>query len=124
MTPPIQVGRKVTSLSLGTWFREEQTKAIFGPKLLIFDEHSSHLTYTRLKLATDNNIHCICLQGHTSHALQPLDVSVFKSVKCTWRKVVDRLIESNLSDIDFDIDYPLDRTKVKPNVMCANSNVQ
>ena len=30
----------------------------------------------------------ICLIPHSTHALQPLDVSVFKSAKVAWRQIV------------------------------------
>ena len=32
----------------------------------------------------DNNVHLLVLPPHSSHALQPLDVGVFKSTKCCW----------------------------------------
>ena len=57
--------------------------------LLTYDGHNSHLTYNTVKLAIDNNIIILCLPPHTSHALQPLDVGVFKSVKTAWRLIVD-----------------------------------
>ena len=38
--------------------------------------------------AKEANIKIICLPPHTSGALQPLDVSVFKSVKHVWRQIL------------------------------------
>ena len=58
--------------------------------LLTYDGHNSHITYNTVKLAIDNNIIILCLPPHTSHALQPLDVGVFKSVKAAWRLIVDK----------------------------------
>ena len=50
--------------------------------LLILDGHASHVTINVIKLAYENNIHLLCrLPAHTSHILQPLDVSVFYSFK-------------------------------------------
>ena len=58
------------------------------PVVLVYDGHNSHLTYRTVKAAKDNSILIICLPPHTSGALQPLDVSVFKSAKAEWRKIL------------------------------------
>ena len=56
-------------------------------RLLILDGHNSHISYSLIKLAKDNNVHLLCLPPGSSHALQPLDVAVFKAVKDVWREV-------------------------------------
>ena len=58
--------------------------------LFFFDRNRSHLTYGTVKLAIENEIIIICLPPHTSHALQPLDVGVFKGLKADWRKILLR----------------------------------
>ena len=64
-------------------------KVCFGHKIILtYDGHNSHITYNTAKMALDNNITLLCLPPHSSHALQPLDVGVFKSVKATWRTLV------------------------------------
>jgi hypothetical protein len=63
-------------------------KDIPKPVLLLFDGHGSHLTYYTIKHAMDNNIIILCLPPNTSHALQPLDVSVFSPLKKCWRNVL------------------------------------
>ena len=69
--------------------------------MLIFDGHNSHLTYNTVKSAIDNNVILLCLPPHTSHALQPLDVSVFRSVKTMWKQILmDYLRESRIHSID------------------------
>ena len=57
--------------------------------VLIFDGHNSHLTYRTIKLAIDNDIIIICLPPNTSHALQPLDVGVFKALKALFSKIIN-----------------------------------
>ena len=54
------------------------------PRLLIYDGHLSHVWYQTLKLAREKNITIIKLPAHTTDLLQPLDISVFKSVKDHW----------------------------------------
>lgn len=54
------------------------------PVLLIYDGHSTHVDQKIVKLAKENNVTILKLPPHTSHLLQPLDLSVFKSFKTTW----------------------------------------
>ena len=56
-------------------------------RLLIYDGHNSHITFKTAKAAMENKVHILCLPPHSSHVLQPLDVSVFFSVKKVWSKV-------------------------------------
>ena len=58
------------------------------PVLLFVDGHASHITIDVIDLARENNITLFCLPPHTTHALQPLDVSVFKSLKLHFSKAV------------------------------------
>ena len=53
---------------------------ISKPNLLIMDGHNSHITYTASKFCHDHNIILLCLPPQTTHALQPLDVGVFKAL--------------------------------------------
>lgn len=71
------------------------------PVLLTLDGHNSHLTYNTVKEAMANNIIILCLPPNTSHALQPLDVGVFKSVKASWRTILsDWFRDSRLQNVD------------------------
>lgn len=54
------------------------------PILIIYDGHSTHITIPLIELATANEIKILKLPPHTSHLLQPLDLSVFRSLKGTW----------------------------------------
>ena len=58
------------------------------PVCLMFDGHNSHLTYNTVKHAIAEKIVLLCLPPHSSHALQALDVGVFKSLKSQWTKVL------------------------------------
>ena len=53
-------------------------------RLLICDGHNSHINYEVAKAAYDNKVNFLCLPPNSTHALQPLDVSVFRSVKAMW----------------------------------------
>ena len=56
--------------------------------LLTYDGHNSHITYRTIEIAMLNKITILCLPPNTSHATQPLDVGVFKSLKSIWRSVL------------------------------------
>jgi hypothetical protein len=49
--------------------------------MLILDGHASHLTPEFDRACTENNIIQICMLSHSSHLLQPLDVSCFAVLK-------------------------------------------
>jgi DDE superfamily endonuclease/Tc5 transposase DNA-binding domain len=73
-------------------------------RFLILDGHGSHLTPEFQEFC---EIHCIvllCLPPHTSHLLQPLDVSVFSSLKHWYRRAIDtrlRLGSSRIMKAEF-----------------------
>lgn len=49
--------------------------------LLILDNHESHKFYPALEYATEHNVEFVSIPPHTSHKLQPLDVSVYSPFK-------------------------------------------
>jgi hypothetical protein len=54
--------------------------------LLIMDGYGSHVNLEAIKRTHEFGLHMVTLPTHTSHALQPLDVSCFKPFKTTFRK--------------------------------------
>jgi hypothetical protein len=57
--------------------------------LLILDGHNSHVSLEVVTLAMNSGLDIVSLPSHTSHALQPLDVSCFKPFKAAFRQVRD-----------------------------------
>jgi len=77
------------------------TSNLDGPKLLIFDGHSSHISPHVVDLAVQNNIELLCLPAHTSSIFQALDVGVFKAVRGAWCKCLRSYYdESRYSNVD------------------------
>ena len=68
----------------------KEVSSLVKPVVLTFDGHGSHLTYQTIKEAKDNDIILVCLPPHTSHALQPMDVAVFKGLKDTWQNILQQ----------------------------------
>lgn len=54
------------------------------PVLLIFDGAASHLDLSIVEKADELNIHLLCLPSNTTHELQPMDKSVFRSFEHHW----------------------------------------
>ena len=50
-------------------------------RMLLFDGHSSHVTWEFLLYCLQHRIIPFCLPSHTTHKLQPLDVAVFSPLK-------------------------------------------
>ena len=63
--------------------------------LLILDGYGSHVTLEVVQKAKAEGLDIISLPSHTSHRLQPLDVSIFKSFKTAFRSYRDRWIVAN-----------------------------
>jgi hypothetical protein len=57
--------------------------------LLILDGHNSHVTLEVVSVAMTSGLDIVSLPSHTSHALQPLDVSCFKPFKTAFRQIRD-----------------------------------
>ena len=87
-----------------SWFINvfvKHTESHEKPVLLTFDGHNSHLTYNTVKAAMDNDIVILCLPPNTSHALQPLDVGVFRAVKVSWKRILNKwFTESCMTAVD------------------------
>ena len=61
------------------------------PIMLLIDGHASHITIEAIDFCQAINIVLFCLHPHTTHALQLLDVAVFKSLKDRLSKAVQSL---------------------------------
>lgn len=65
--------------------------------LLVLDGHNSHVTLEVARAAKNVGLDLISLPSHTSHALQPLDVAVFKPFKQFFREYRDFWMSRNIN---------------------------
>lgn len=72
---------------------DPQTKNRAGhkPRVLVCDGFGTHETLEVLEFCFENNIILCRLPSHTSHKLQPCDISVFGPLKAAYRDQVERL---------------------------------
>lgn len=68
------------------WFKELLKQVKERPLVLLLDGHRTHINLTVIKVARENNVSIIKLPSHTSHRLQPLDVSCFGPLKTRWNQ--------------------------------------
>lgn len=71
--------------------------------ILICDGYSCHIQLEVLQLLRDNNVVVIGLPAHTSHVLQPLDVSVFSSFKSYLQREFHSMVRAKRVLDAFDV---------------------
>lgn len=65
------------------------------PILLILDNHGSHVSIPAIQKSKDNGIVLLTIPPHTSHKLQPLDISVYGPFKSYFNKAMDDWMRNN-----------------------------
>jgi len=67
-----------------------------SPVLLILDGHSTHTkSLETIDFARDNGVVLLCLPPHTSHRLQPLDVTFFKPLSLYYGEELRKWLRCN-----------------------------
>jgi len=66
-----------------------------NPVLLLLDNHESHVSYDVLQFASSSGITMVSFPPHTTHKLQPLDVSVYGPLKRYYNTSCDNWMISN-----------------------------
>jgi hypothetical protein len=87
------------------WLREvfepqTRNRTVGRYRLLILDGHGSHLTPEFDKFCTEHRILTECMPPHSSHYLQPLDVSCFAVLKRAYGDLVKAMISLGVYHID------------------------
>ncbi|XP_057709153.1 zinc finger protein 40-like isoform X2 [Corythoichthys intestinalis] len=65
------------------------------PVLLILDNHESHISLKAVTTAKENGVVMLTLPPHTSHRLQPLEKTVYYSIKTYYNRAVDGWMRTN-----------------------------
>lgn len=74
------------------WFRHFINHAHpskMTPILLMLDNHETHLSIDFIDMAAENGVVVVTIPPHTSHKLQPLDVSVYGPFKRLYNREID-----------------------------------
>ena len=84
------------------WLRkcfEPMTKEKANEKrrLIIYDGHDSHISAAFMRYCYDSNIAIFLLLPHSSHLIQPLDVSVFSPLKAAMKTKLNTLFRTEIA---------------------------
>jgi hypothetical protein len=63
--------------------------------LLIMDNHVSHNSLEAIELSRANGVILLSVPPHTTHKLQPLDVSVYKAFKTAFERTIDTFMKNH-----------------------------
>jgi hypothetical protein len=103
-TMAMQVQAWMISYLLSTWISHfiESVTRIGGISptrrhLLILDGHSSHVIVDVMREAKSVGLDLLTLPSYTFHALQPLDVAVFKPFKSHFREYCNHWLSRNMN---------------------------
>ncbi|SPO27531.1 related to transposase [Ustilago trichophora] len=69
-------------------------------RLLIIDGHNSHTSTEFLVTAWNRRIIPFCFPAHSTHIMQPLDVSVFGPVSAAYKQIINNLAPQSISDVN------------------------
>jgi hypothetical protein len=69
-------------------------------RLLIMDGHDTHVSEEFLAKCKFLNIVPVCMPAHSSHLLQPMDVSVFGPLKRAYSKNIEALARLRTTNVD------------------------
>jgi hypothetical protein len=93
-----------TSNSIGyEWIqhfdRHTNARTVGTYRLLILDGHESHVSAQFQHYCTERKIITLCMPPHSSHILQPLDVSCFAPLKLSYGKQIETFVRNQLNHI-------------------------
>ncbi|KAL6167035.1 hypothetical protein ACJQWK_06486 [Exserohilum turcicum] len=91
-------------------------------RLLILDGHGSHATPEFDQYCTKNKIITLCMPPHTSHLLQPLDVSCYSPLKRAYGREVEELAQHGVYHVD-KIDFLAAYTRIRLKIF-TQQNIQ
>jgi cell division septum initiation protein DivIVA len=75
-------------------------------RMVLFDGHSSHISSEVINFCVKHKIVLLCLPPHTTHFLQPLDVSLFAPLSTHYKRILRNLTEFQYANYAIDkIDF-------------------
>lgn len=76
-------------------FKDKTNASIENPVLLILDNHSTHCSVEAYDYCIANGIEVVSLPPHTSHRLQPLDLTIFGPLNTAFDDACDAQMKEN-----------------------------
>ena len=88
----------MTESTFREWFSHFMTHAHPSKEnrmLLLLDNHETHLSIDFIDIAVENGVVLLTIPPHTSHKLQPLDISIYGPFKRAYNQEIDTWLVSN-----------------------------
>ena len=76
--------------------KKKKKEKIKRPVIMYIDGHCSHMTLHLSKFCSEHQIILIALHPNATHISQPLDVSLFRTLKASWQRVVQEFSQETL----------------------------
>ncbi|XP_037040649.1 tigger transposable element-derived protein 6-like [Bradysia coprophila] len=76
-------------------FKDKTNASCANPVLLILDNHSTHCSVEAFDFCVDNGIVMLSIPPHTSHRLQPLDLTIFGPLSTAFNDACDNQMKAN-----------------------------
>jgi len=76
-------------------FAQVTNCSVTSPQIIVMDGHHSHKTLAAILYAREHGISLITLPPHSTHKMQPLDRTYFKSLKCAYQMQCDSWMVAN-----------------------------
>ena len=73
--------------------------------MLILNGHASHLSTAAIEFSLASNINLLYLPPHTTHILQPLDVSLFTPLASAYKKNIYSITRLGASYVVDKVDF-------------------
>ena len=102
---------------------EKHTKprTIGGYRLLVLDGHESHHSDEFEEYCKEHNIVTLCMPTHSSHILQPLNVSCFSPLKKAYGQQIEDMMRAQIVHITKDDFFPAFQAAF--NIAMTESNI-
>ena len=79
-------------------FKQHTKPSADEPIYPLLDNHASHISLPIFEYCKSNHIHMLSFPPHTSHRMQPLDVSFFGPLKTAYKNECDSFLKSHLAE--------------------------
>jgi hypothetical protein len=89
-------------------------------RLLILDGHESHHSTDFELYCKEHNIITLCMPAHSSHKLQPLDVSCFRALKRSYGTEIEKLMRAHITHISKEDFFPAFYTAFRTSMTESN----
>ena len=84
---------------------DSHAKSVGAYRLLIMDGHESHCSVDFQDRCKEKTIITLCMQPHSSHLLQPLDVACFSPLKRMYSDEISALARNRIHHISKETSY-------------------